>query len=553
MMRPKRWSVLSVALVLSLAWVGCAREEPLVDTLNFALGLEPTTLDPALPTDVYSVWVIHELFPGLTDFDPQSGEVVPRLATGWDTTSDGLTWTFSLRDDVYWAHYDPQTSESVRERLLTAHDVAYAVRRFFDPATAAPMAYAAYAIKNAREINTAEIDDMDALGVQALDDHTVQFTLVEPAAYWPSLMAMIWFSPVPREAIEQHGPEWTEAGNTWTYGPYLLGEWKHDHRIELIQNPHYYDAKAVSIATINVLLAVDSSTLVTMYETGELDTTMVAPGELDRLRADPELSQQLQVVPVPTTNYVGFNLGKAPVDSALVRKALSAAIDREALVQNVLRGDEVPARTFTAPGVFGSPAGDPAFAGITFDPEQARQWLAEAGYPGGQGFPTLQLWFTHTAAGGNPFPKIAPFIQQQWGEHLGVEVKLASQEWKAYLQTINTDPPAVWSIGWNAVFPDAHCTLLWPFHPTEGMDKLRWDPADPAAQRYMELTEQAAAETDAEVRRALYFEAEQILCEEQAGVIPLYHETERWLTKPYVERTPRRLYLHLYRWKVRAH
>jgi len=545
--------VLSLALVLSLVFVGCAREEPLADTLNFALGLEPTTLDPALPTDLYSLWIIHELFPGLTDFSPESGGVVPRLSTEWEVSPDGLTWTFSLRDDVYWTHYDPVAGEAVKGRLVTAHDVVYAVQRFFDPATAAPMAFAAYAIVNSREINTAELNDLEALGVRALDDHTVQFSLVEPAAYWPSLMAMICFSPVPREAIAQHGPEWTEAGNTWTYGPYLLGEWKHDDRIELVRNPHYCDAQAVHIATINVLLAVDPMTLVAMYETGEVDTTMVAPGELDRLRSDPELSQQLQVVAKPATNYVAFNLGKAPVDNYLVRKALSAAIDRQALVENVLRGDEVPARTFTAPGVFGSPAGNPDFVGIAFDPEQAREWLAEAGYPGGQGFPTLQLWFTHTAAGGNPFPKVAPFIQQQWREHLGIEVKLASQEWKAYLQTINTDPPAIWALGFYAPFPDAHCTLVWPFHPTRGMDKLRWDPGDPAAQRYMEATERAAVETDAEVRKALYFEAEQILCEEQAGVIPLYHETERWLTKPYVERTPSGLYLHLHQWKVRAH
>jgi oligopeptide transport system substrate-binding protein len=279
---------------------------------------------------------------------------------------------------------------------------------------------------------------------------------------------------------------------------------------------------------------------------------MVAPSELDRLRVDPELSKQLRIVPKLTTNFLGFNLSKAPTDNRMLRKALSAAIDRQAMVDNVLKGEEIPARTFTAPGVFGSPAENPSFRGITYDPDQAREWLAEAGYPGGESFPELTLWFTHTSAGGNPFPRLIPFIQQQWKEMLGIEVKLASQEWAMYLQTINVDPPPLWSVGWRASFPDAHCTLVWPFHPTKGMDKVRWAADDPAALRFVAAVDAAAVESDPDVRAALYFEAESILCEEQAAVVPLYHETARWLTKPYVERTygPD---LNLYRWKVNPH
>jgi oligopeptide transport system substrate-binding protein len=236
----------------------------------------------------------------------------------------------------------------------------------------------------------------------------------------------------------------------------------------------------------------------------------------------------------------------------MLRKALAAAIDRQAMIEDVLKGDEIPARTFTPPGVFGSPANNPSFEGITFDPDQAREWLAEAGYPNGEGFPELTLWFTHTSAGGNPFPLLIPFIQQQWKEILGIEVQLTSQEWKMYLQNINSDPAPLWALGVQPSIPDAHTCLFWHFHPTRGADRVRWDPDDPAAMRYIAAVEAAAVESDPDVREALYFEAETILCEEQAAVVPLYHETEKWLTKPYVERAYGR-FLNLYKWKVKAH
>jgi oligopeptide transport system substrate-binding protein len=542
------YPIWAMVLILALLSAGCASPpEEQAATLNFALGTEPTTLDPWLATDVYSWWIIRELLPPLAVTDDQSGEIIPRLAARWTVSDDGLLWTFFLRDDVFWVQYDLESEEVVKKRQVTAHDVEYAIKRLMDPSTGSLMAYASYPIENAQAVNTGKIEDLDAVGVEALDDTTVQFTLHEPAAYFPRMGIVA----LPREAIEAHGAAWIEPANMWTYGPYALAAWMHDDRLVLVKNPHYYGASDVAIETANILVAGDPMTLLAMYEAGEIDTTMVSPSELDRLRADPELSKQLRIVLTPTTNFLAFNLSKAPADNRLLRKALAASIDRQAMVDNVLKGDEIPARTFTAPGVFGSPAENPSFEGIAFDPDQAREWLAEAGYPGGEGFPELTLWFTHKS-GGNPFPLLIPFIQQQWKEILGIEVKLSSQEWAMYLQTVNVDPPPLWALGWRASLPDAHSTLFWFFHPTKGMNRVRWDVNDPAAVRFMAAVEGAAAASEPDVREALYSEAETIACQEEAVVIPLYHETKKWLTKPYVERTYG-LQLNLYKWKILPH
>jgi oligopeptide transport system substrate-binding protein len=545
-MWPLMWVVV-LALVLSLAGCASPPEEPAA-TLNFALGAEPTTLDGWLATDVYSWWIIRELLPPLADTDDRSGELVPRLAARWTVSDDGLLWTFFLRDDVFWVQYDAGAEKVVKKRKLTAHDVEYAIKRLVDPSTGSPKAFVVYMIENAQAVNTGKVENLDAVGVESLDDHTVQFRLQEPAAYFPRLAIIAQ----PREAIEAHGAAWIEPANMWTYGPYALAAWKHDDRLVLARNPHYYGASDVAIETVNMRLAGDSMTLLAMYEVGEVDTTMVSLTELDRLRADPELSKQLRIVSKPATNYLAFNQSKAPAGNRMLRKALSAAIDRQTMIDDVLKGDEIPARTFTPPGVFGSPANNPSFRGITFDPDQAREWLAEAGYPNGEGFPELTLWFSHTSAGGNPFPLLIPFIQQQWKELLGIEVQLTSQEWKMYLQNINSEPPPLWALGVQPSVLDAHVCLYWHFHPTRGADRVRWDADDPAAVRYIAAVEAAAVESDPDVRKALYFEAETILCQEQAAVIPLYHETAKWLTKPYVARTYGR-FLDLYKWKVKAH
>jgi oligopeptide transport system substrate-binding protein len=546
----KRFAV--VALVLALvSLVGSCQPagEQLATELNYNLGTEPPTLDPALATDTTSVLCDEQLFLGLTDFDDTTdAAVIPELATEWSASADGLTWTFKMRQDAQWVHYDPATKKFEVKRPVTAHDIEYGVKRTLNPETASDYAYVCYIIKNAEAVNTGESTDLDSIGVKAVDDYTVEFTLEQPAGYFPAIASMWVNRPQPREPIEEFGDLWTEPGNIWTNGPYALDTWEHENRMVMVKNPHWYDAKNVSIEQINFVMVVETSTAFAMYENGELDSAGVPLEDMDRVKADPVLSKELYIAPALCTYYYGFNTTKPPVDDVLVRQALSYAVDRQKLIDTVMKGGQKPAWSLACPGIFGNVAETADFPGITFDPEMARQKLADAGYPDGQGFPELTLMF-NTSEG---HQKIAEFIQGNWKEHLGIDVNLANQEWKVYLQTCDEDAPQVYRMGWCADYPDQNNWVLEVFHPTKSANRPKW--SGPGADAFAQVTEQAALATDPEERKQLYFEAEKLLCVDNAVIIPIYYYTSVQVNKPYLERTWQLVGgQHIDKWKVKAH
>ncbi len=215
--------------------------EPVALQLN--LGGEPLSIDPALASDAAGLDVVESLFLGLTAFDPQ-GAVEPRLATAWAVSDDGLRWTFTLRDDVTWVSYRP-SSGVTSIGTVTAEDVAYAVRRACDPRTGAGQAALNYIIAGCQALHTADpassAEQIDALaqavGVEALDATTVEFTLLEPAGYFPAIAGLPLNRPVHRATVEQHGLRWTEPGNIVSNGPYLLAGWFHGDSMALERNP----------------------------------------------------------------------------------------------------------------------------------------------------------------------------------------------------------------------------------------------------------------------------------------------------------------------------
>jgi len=487
-------------------------------TLNMHMGTEPPTLDPALATDTTSVDVIENLFLGLTDYDDETMETIPELATSWECSEDGLVWAFHMRKDVKWSDGRP----------VTAHDIEYAVKRTCDPATASDYAYVLYIIKGAKEVNTGEITDLNHIGVKALDDYTIQFALNRPAGYFPGIAGMWVARPVPKWTIEKYGEKWTEPENIVTNGPYLLKKWAHEDEMILEKNPDYYEADKVQIERVHYIIVVEASTAMAMYEEGELDFTETVPLEdMDRIKADPVLSKELFMAPQLCTYYYGFNNTKPPFDNPLVRKAFSAAINRQALIDFVLKGGQTPATTFTRPPIFGSVSPEEGI-GIGYDPEAAKKYLAEAGYPGGKGLPEITLMFNTSEA----HAKIAQSIQQMWKETLGVEVNLANQEWKVYLKTVTEDAPQIYRLGWCADYPDANNWVYENFHSTGGSNNIKWHNAE-----FDRATEEAAREPNPIKRLELYKRAEQILCEEEAGIAPIYFYTFVRMVKPYLKRT----------------
>lgn len=544
--------LLAIVVVAPIALSGCSKGEALAKELNISLGTEPPTLDVALQTDTTSGAITEMLFLGLTDLDDETVETLPELATKWTVSDDGLVWTFEMRKDVDWVHYDPATKKATKQRKVTANDVEYAVKRMLDPETASDYAYVAYIIKGAEAFNTGESTDRDSIGVRAVDEYTVEFTLEQPAGYFPTIAGMWVNRPVPQERIDEFGEQWTEPGNIWTNGPYMLETWEHESKVVLVKSPYWWDAKEVSIETINLPIVPETSTAFAMFENGELDVAAVPVEEMERIQADPEMSQLLFTSPVLCTYYFGFNTTLPPFDNTKVRQAFSYAIDRQKVIDVALGGAQKPAQTFAPPGIFGSPAENPEFPGIKFDAAKAKDLLAEAGFPNGEGLPEVTLMF-NTSEG---HQKIAEAVQQQIKENLGVEIKLANQEWNVYLQTVHDNAPQMYRMAWCLDYPDENNWMSDVFHPIKGANEPKWDPNSPGAQKFIDLIERAAASPDPDEREKLYFEAEKVFCADEAIIVPIYYYASQGVTKSYVERTYSKQGgegSHWNLWKVKAH
>lgn len=525
-------------------------------TLNWNYGTEPPSLDPSLATDTTSVDVIANLFVGLTQYDPVSGEVLPYLATSWEEGTDeegNQTWTFHLRDDIAWVQHDPRTGQTTQvldedgnPRFANAHDVVYGVLRTIDPDTASDYAYVLYIVKNAMEVNTGEEGfTLDDVGVVALDDWTVEFTLAYPGGFFPAISGMWIAKPMPSWTIDEWGDKWTEAGLINTNGPYALESWIHGAELNMVKNPLWINAADVQIERVVGVMITEDSTAFALYENNELDTVGVPLPEMDRVKADATLSKEYTSAPDPCTYYYGYTNNKPPFDDVRVRKAFTQAIDRESLIANVLKGAQIPAGHFGYPGMFGAPeAGE---VGLFFDAEAARaslqSYLDEKGMTIDQ-FNAMDIVLMHNTSEGHA--RIAAAIQQMWKDVLGANVRVENQEWSVYLTTIRPrtpleDMPHIWRLGWCADYPDENNWVHEVFNAREGSNNLRRNCSDATCTevsltRFDELTIAAGREQDPDKRYEMYMEAEKILAEEEVAYAPIYFYAVSNVTKPWVTR-----------------
>ncbi len=521
--------------------------------LNLGPGDVPT-IDPSLATDVSSVQIIELTTVGLTRQNEETAEVEPGMAESWDISEDGRTYTFHLRKGIYWVKYDAAKGEVVqvldcegKPREVKAQDFWYGIIRTLKPETASDYAYVlAFAIEGGEEFNSGTITDTAAVGVKVIDDYTLQITFKEPAAYNANIAGMWVAHAEPSwliegdQCTEARGDKWTETGFFQGYGPYTLKEWVHEDHITLVKNPFWPGIPSVPQAKIDevVFRMLDDTAAFAEYEAGNLDTAGVPIGDIDRVKADPVLSKELYIAPVLCTYYYGFNTKAPIVDDVRVRRALSMAIDRKALVENVLKGGQEPAQWFCRPGLTGCPTPkDYPDLGVKYNPEEAKKLLNE--YLQEKGLKPEDLDLTLMFNVGVGHEKIAQAIQQMWKETLGINVKLASQEWKVYLKTIR-DPkatPQIWRLGWCQDYPDANNFTREVFsfggsaNPKEG-GGVNWK-----NDKFEELVLAAAKEMDPKKRVDLYAQAEQILVYEDAVIAPIYWYTRVTCTKPYVKRT----------------
>lgn len=531
--------VFLLATVLALAACRPAAQT-LARELRLNLGGEPATLDPALATDPLAQQVIRMILLGLVDTDPATGAPQHALATSWAVSPDGLIWEFKLRGDALWVRYNPANQRIEPKRAVTADDVVYSVRRVFDPrvnsgfaATFASLVRGAEQLRAAdpQKTSAATFDQLfAALGVQAMDDVTVRFTLTQPASYFPSIVSAWLARTQPRESIEEHGVVWTEPGKIWTNGPYVLERWSRGREIILRKNDLWYDAGVVRIARIRLAMIPDVTTALEQYRNGMLDSLDPYGGldadALEYVREDPVLRQHVQIVPTLCAHYYGFNTSKAPFNEPLVRKAFATALDRETLVSSMVRLGE-PARWFTRPELYAS-LDISDTVGIAFNANQAREYLRQAGYDGRtKRLPIITLGVNSNET----HEQIAETLAQLWKTNLNVEVRVNKLDWKNYLAQLRDDPPHIFRLGYCAYYPDA-ANFGGVFKSKSPDNFTRW-----SALAFDQLIDTAAREVDIGKRRALYRAAEKILVEDNVVIIPLWWSTRAALTRPHIERT----------------
>lgn len=527
-------------------------------TLDTCIGSEPPSFDPSLATDSTSIWFIRQMFTGLTGFDEKAA-VVPGLATEWKASADGLKWTYKLRNDIPWVKYNTATGkvEQVVDKdkkpiILTAKDVEYGTKRTLNPKSASDYAYVLYILKGAEAFNTADLkkvsdEDLkkleDAVGVKAVDDATVEFTLEHPAGYFPAITGM-WVSfPLYASVIAEKTDRWTEAGFIVTSGPYTLKEWTHQAKVVLVKNPFWPDAKNVQIEVIQGPIISSESTCMQMYEKGDID--MVAdPGwgvplpDMDRVKKDAKLSKELLIAPRLCTYYYGFVNTKKPFDNPLLRKAFSAAIDRKTLLETVTKGEQKPAHTFAPPGIFGNAADDMTIAPYLLDYKdglaKAQAWIKEAGFPEGEG---LKVTLGHNVS--EAHAQIAQAIQAMWKQAFPkADIKISTQEWKVYLKTLtpgapDAEKPDIYRIGWCADYPDQNNWLNEVFNPKSGQNYAKYN--NP---KFADLVKQAEEAQDPAKRKQLYNEAEKLFVDTDMAIAPIYYYTYVRLYKPYLTEHP---------------
>ena len=408
---------------------------------------ESPSIDPGTAEDSAGGDILRDLFEGLMNQAPD-GSLVPGVATGYTVSPDNKTYTFTLRDDAKWSNGDP----------VTAGDFEYAWKRAASPELASPYSWyiEIMSLENGGDVISGDMDKSE-LGVTALDDLTLEVRLEQPLPYFAQMVVHFTTFPVHQGTVEAHGDDWTKPGNMVSNGAYMLSEHVPQEKLVRVRNDQYWDNDSTILDSVTSLIINDENVALTRYLAGELDRTEVPSGQFPALSA--EYPEQAVSIPVACSYYYMFNLrdaGSDDVKNADVRKALSLAIDRDIITENVLAGGQVPAYTFTHWATAGFETPDIPMASMTQDERNAKaqEMLAAAGY--GSDNP-LSIDLVYNTSEGHKSVAIA--VSQMWKQTLGVETTLANQEWQTFLEARGNGDFEVARGGWCADYNEASTFL----------------------------------------------------------------------------------------------
>lgn len=505
-----------VACSLTLAGCGGGKSESTsANLLRVNIGAEVQDLDPHLTTGVPEHRALSALFEGLTDVKLPNMEPEPGVAESWTVSEDGLVYTFKLRQNAKWSNGDP----------VTAEDFAFAWQRMLSPGLAAEYAYMLHYLKNGKPFNEGTLTDFSQVGVKVLDPYTLEVTLEHPVPAFLTMHSHQAWYPVQKSTIEKFGgattrnTPWTRAGNHVGNGAFRLEEWSPGEVLRVVRNEHYWDTQHVRLDEIRMYPIEVLQTEERSFRSGELDWTAEVP--LHRVTVyQQEQPELLTIHPYLGAYYYRINTTRPPFNDVRVRKAFSLALDRDEIVNNVVKAGETAAYSMVPPGAMGYEAR--AKAG--YNVEQAKALLAEAGYPNGQGLPPVELLYNTSES----HKTIAEAVQRMWKQTLGADVQLVNQEFKVYLATMESLDYGLARSGWIADIVDP-INFLETFLSGSGNNRTGY--ASPA---YDALITKAYHETNIPARNAILQDAEALLLED-LPLIPVYFYTRKYLKRPEVK------------------
>ncbi|MDR3565461.1 MAG: peptide ABC transporter substrate-binding protein [Negativicutes bacterium] len=511
--RYKPFIALLALILVAVSLAGCGGK-PAVKHLRYSVGAEPETLDPRKSTGSPEANIEEQIFEGLTTLNAKDLPV-PAVAEKWEVSADGLRYTFFLRGDAKWSNGDP----------VTAEDFEYAWKSALSPELGSKYAYQLFYLKNGEAYNKGEAP-ASAVGVRAVNPRTLEITLEEPTTYFLSLTAFHTYYPV-HKSTAQTNEKWAADPKTFIgNGPFKVVSWAHNSKIEFAKNDFYWDAAKVKMTKMEFFLNDNANTELDMFENNQIDMGGNPPvAEFPRLLRE----GKLKVYPYIGTYFYSFNVTKPPFDNPLVRRAFALAIDREAIIKNITRGEQKAALAWVPFGLPDAKSDDDfRIKGGDFfkdnDSSAAQKLLADAGYPGGRGLPPVTLIY-NTSEG---HKAIAEAIQEMWKKNLGVSVTLANQEWKVFLSTRSKGDYQVARHGWIGDYADP-MTFIDMFVSDGGNNDAQYK--NPAYDRLVRL---AKTTNDPAARMQAMHDAEKILMED--GVIaPIYFYTNAILAKPNVK------------------
>ena len=518
MNKSKKFLLLTVLAAFSLVLAACGfggdsaekssddnKESGSSKELNLVIPSEPPSLHPQLATDSTSSSVLINVFEGLYRSNAE-GTPEPAMAENVEISDDKLTYTFKLRD-AKWTNGDP----------VVAGDFEYAWKWALNPENLSEYASVFYSIKGAEAYNAGE-GSAEEVGIKAEDDKTLVVTLANPTEYFLELTAFKTFLPINQKVVEGNDEWYTDAGENFvTNGPFTLADWKHNDSMVLKKNADYWDAANVALETVNIGMVENEATASTMFKGNEIDYLgspyqTVALDSIDEFKKD----GSLRIKDYAAIYWYKFNTTDAITGNANIRKALTLAIDRQGLIDNIIKGEQKPALGMVPSAITGFEEDRGYFKDN--DIESAKAALEAGMKELGITDPSeIKINISYNTSEGHA--AIAQFVQEGWSKNLGISTGLDNSEWQVYLEKLNLLDYQIGRMGWIADYNDASSFLEQYTTADNGNNDTGWENAE-----YKKLMEQSIVETDSAKRLDILKQAEAIAMTE-FPIAPVYYYT----------------------------